>query len=94
MDNVHLEFDDASLVSIAKEAIKRNTGARGLRAIIEDVMKDIMFDIPSKEEIEKVIIHEDTLNNKQPEYVLADSGKRQPLKIENKTKTKRGSEPA
>ena len=94
MDNVHLEFDDASLVSIAKEAIKRNTGARGLRAIIEDVMKDIMFDIPSKEEIEKVIIHEDTLNNKQPEYILADSGKRQPLKIDNKTKTKRGSEPA
>lgn len=94
MDNVHLDFDDASLISIAKEAIKRNTGARGLRAIIEDIMKDIMFEVPSKEEIEKVIIHEDTLKNKQPEYILAESGKRQPLKLESKTKTKRGSEPA
>ncbi|MPM92966.1 ATP-dependent Clp protease ATP-binding subunit ClpX [bioreactor metagenome] len=74
--------------------MKRNTGARGLRAIIEEMMKDIMFEVPSREEIEKIIIHEDTLLSKKPEYVLAESGKRQPLKIESKSRTKRGSEPA
>ncbi len=94
MDNVYLNFDEGALIGIAKEAIKRNTGARGLRAIIEDVMKDIMFEVPSREEIEKVIIHEETLKTKEPEYILAEDGKRQPLKIENKSKTKRGSEPA
>jgi len=94
MDNVYLDFDEGALIGIAKEAIKRNTGARGLRAIIEDIMKDIMFEVPSREEIEKVIIHEETLKTKEPEYILAEDGKRQPLKIENKSKTKRGSEPA
>ncbi|WP_291575195.1 ATP-dependent Clp protease ATP-binding subunit ClpX [Clostridium sp. UBA4548] len=94
MDDVQLDFDDNSLKAIAKEAMKRNTGARGLRAIIEEMMKDIMFEVPSREEIEKIIIHEDTLLSKKPEYVLAESGKRQPLKIESKSRTKRGSEPA
>ncbi|MEG0775287.1 ATP-dependent Clp protease ATP-binding subunit ClpX [Clostridium sp.] len=94
MDDVQLDFDEASLKAIAKEAIKRNTGARGLRAIIEDVMKNIMFEVPSREEIEKVIIHEETLESKTPEYVLAPNGKREPLKLENKNKPKRGSEPA
>lgn len=94
MDDVQLDFDDNSLKAIAKEAMKRNTGARGLRAIIEEMMKDIMFEVPSREEIEKIIIHEDTLLSKKPEYVLAEGGKRQPLKIESKSRTKRGSEPA
>jgi ATP-dependent Clp protease ATP-binding subunit ClpX len=94
MDNVQLDFDSASLKAIAKEAIKRNTGARGLRAIIEDIMKNIMFEVPSKEEIEKVIIHEETLESKIPEYIISSNGKREPLKLENKNKVKRGSEPA
>lgn len=94
MDDVHLEFDENALKAIAKEAMKRNTGARGLRAIIEEMMKDIMFEVPSREEIEKVIIHEDTLVSKKPEYVIAKDGKRQPLKIESNSRGKRGSEPA
>ncbi|HAG44976.1 MAG TPA: ATP-dependent Clp protease ATP-binding subunit ClpX, partial [Clostridium sp.] len=48
-------------------AIKRNTGARGLRAIIEETMKDIMFDVPSREEIEKVIITEESVKDKKPQ---------------------------
>src|SRR6185312_16285066 len=51
MDNVHLEFDQEALEAIAKEAIKRNTGARGLRAIIEGIMLDVMFDIPSRTDV-------------------------------------------
>ncbi|HIZ52536.1 ATP-dependent Clp protease ATP-binding subunit ClpX [Enterococcus eurekensis] len=56
LDGTVLEFEDDALHVIAKQAIERNTGARGLRSIIEDIMMDIMFDIPSEEEIEKVII--------------------------------------
>ena len=92
IDDVRLEFDEASLRAIAKEAIKRKTGARGLRAIIEDVMQDIMYEVPSREEVEKVIIHEDTLLTKKPEYIIAESGKREPLRIEGKKATKRTPE--
>src|SRR5699024_2455872 len=56
LDGTVLEFEDDALHIIAIQAIERNTGARGLRSIIEDIMMDIMFDIPSEEEIEKVII--------------------------------------
>ncbi|GAA0116897.1 ATP-dependent Clp protease ATP-binding subunit ClpX [Clostridium senegalense] len=94
MDDVLLDFDEEALKQIANEAIKRKTGARGLRAIIEETMKDIMFEIPSREEIEKVIITKDTIKTKEPDVVIAESGKREPLKIESKGKSKRGLEPA
>ena len=55
-DNVELEFEHDAIEAIADKAIARNTGARGLRSIVEDVMMDIMFDCPSDENIEKVII--------------------------------------
>jgi len=51
MDNVKLEFEPDALEAIAKEAIKRNTGARGLRAIIEGIMLDVMFEVPSRDDI-------------------------------------------
>jgi ATP-dependent Clp protease ATP-binding subunit ClpX len=92
IDDVRLEFDENALKAIAKEAIKRSTGARGLRAIIEDIMQEIMYEIPSREEIEKVIINEDTLNTKIPEYIIADNGKREPLKIDSKKGVKRAPE--
>lgn len=94
MDNVQLEFNEDALLAIAEEAIKRNTGARGLRAILEDVMVDIMYDIPNKEEIEKVIINKDALSTKKPDVVLAASGKREVLKLSKKTKSKKGPETA
>lgn len=94
MDNVELEFKDEALIAIAEEAIKRKTGARGLRAIIEDIMRDIMFDIPSKEEIQKVYINEDTIKNKQPEIILAEGGVRQPITPQKRKRKKRGIETA
>lgn len=94
MDNVELDILDEALEVIAEEALKRNTGARGLRAIIEDVMQDIMFDIPSKEEIVKVIVNKETMTTKAPECILAEDGqKRLPIKPK-KAKTKKGIESA
>ncbi|TXW50692.1 ATP-dependent Clp protease ATP-binding subunit ClpX [Enterococcus faecalis] len=56
LDDTKLEFEPEALIAIAAKAIERNTGARGLRSIIEEIMMDVMFDVPSDESIEKVII--------------------------------------
>ena len=94
MDNVELEFKEEALRAIAKEAIKRETGARGLRSIIEDTMKEVMFDIPSNEEVAKVIINADTIKTRNPELVLAEGGKREKIKITKQIKSKKGPESA
>lgn len=66
-DHVQLEFEPAALKAIAAKAISRKTGARGLRSIIEEVMMDVMFEIPSMSGIQKVVITEDAvLGNKEP----------------------------
>jgi len=93
LDNVELEFEDDALDSIAEEALKRNTGARGLRAIIEDTMKDVMFEIPSKEEIAKVIITKETIQTKEPQLINAEGDKRIPLKVK-KARNRKGPETA
>lgn len=93
LDNVELEFEDAALKQIANEAIKRETGARGLRSIIEEIMKDIMFDIPSKDDISKVIIKESTITDKIPEIIKVESGTRVPIKVK-KARKKKGTETA
>ena len=70
-DGVELEFTDDAIEAIVDKAIERNTGARGLRSIIEDVMRDVMFDIPSNPKIEKCIITRETvLEGKQPDLVI------------------------
>lgn len=56
MDNVDIEFREEALKEVAKQAIKRKTGARGLRAVLENVLLDIMYEIPSLEGVEKVVI--------------------------------------
>ncbi|MBO0473365.1 ATP-dependent Clp protease ATP-binding subunit ClpX [Enterococcus sp. DIV0840] len=58
LDDTELEFEPEALLAIANKAIERNTGARGLRSIIEEIMMDVMFDVPSDNTIEKVIITE------------------------------------
>ncbi|MNV38253.1 ATP-dependent Clp protease ATP-binding subunit ClpX [compost metagenome] len=55
-DGVELEFNQEALEAIADEAIKRNTGARGLRAILEDVMLDVMYEIPSRKDVTKLSV--------------------------------------
>lgn len=64
LDNVKLDFEPAALDAIAKEAIKRKTGARGLRAIIEGIMLDLMYEVPSREDLTTCLITEETVKNK------------------------------
>ncbi|EPY6468755.1 ATP-dependent Clp protease ATP-binding subunit ClpX [Clostridium sporogenes] len=93
LDDVELEFSQEALKGIADEAINRNTGARGLRAIIEDMMREIMFDIPSQENISKVIVNEDCIKTRKPELIEAEGGKRLPIKPK-KGKKRKDSETA
>ncbi|MBG9983698.1 ATP-dependent Clp protease ATP-binding subunit ClpX [Aerococcaceae bacterium DSM 111022] len=73
MEDIELEFEDEALTAIAKLAIERNTGARGLRSIIESVMLDIMFEVPTREDVVKVQITKDTVDNKTaPKYFDVD----------------------
>ncbi|QKY69600.1 ATP-dependent protease ATP-binding subunit ClpX [Lentibacillus sp. CBA3610] len=74
IDNVELEFEEDALRGIAHKAIERKTGARGLRSIIESIMLDVMFELPSREDIEKCIITEDTVKkeNGRPKLVFSD----------------------
>ena len=77
MEDVELEFDEEALKLIAKKAIERKTGARGLRSIIEETMLDIMYDIPSRDDIEKCLITKETVEKKgEPTLVLLDKKSR------------------
>ena len=78
MDNVELKFDKEALEAIVDKAIERKTGARGLRSIIEEIMRDIMFEIPSMPNISKCIITKDTVLNKtKPEVVISENNEEQ-----------------
>ena len=73
LDNVKLTFEDDALVEIAKLAIERKTGARGLRSIIENIMLDVMFELPSREDIVECVITKETiLEQSSPKLLLAD----------------------
>jgi len=73
MDNVKLTFEDDALRAIARLALERNTGARGLRSIMENLMQQTMYDIPSRDDVAEVVITEEAVkNNVQPRYVLKE----------------------
>lgn len=72
IDGVTLEFKEAALSSIATEAIRRNTGARGLRAIVEDIMLNVMYDLPSRDDVTKCVVTQDVVFKKEePLLVVA-----------------------
>lgn len=78
MDNVKLEFEPTALESIAAEAIKRNTGARGLRAIIEGIMLEVMYEAPSREEMSNCVITEQAVQEKiKPELTAKKDSKKE-----------------
>ena len=87
LDDVELEFTDEAVMAIAKQAVERDTGARGLRAIIESFINDIMFDIPSDSTIEKCIITEDTVNKLTGPEIIRNENKL-PLKERRKNQDK------
>ena len=95
LDGVELEFNQDALEAIVEKAIERNTGARGLRSIIEEIMRDVMYDIPSNEKIAKCTITRETVENKaQPEIVIDENKKREVQKIKRKVKTGKKEETA
>ena len=91
MDGVDLEFKPEAVEAIVEKAIERKTGARGLRSIIEEIMRDIMFDIPSNPKIEKCIVTKETVDEKtKPEIIINES--KEPKKQVIKRKTIRPNE--
>ena len=70
MENVELEFRGDALSAIAKKALKRKTGARGLRTIVESVLLDTMYTIPSQNDVIKVVVDESVIENKSEPYLI------------------------
>ncbi|MCX7748688.1 MAG: ATP-dependent Clp protease ATP-binding subunit ClpX [Clostridia bacterium] len=92
MDDVLLEFEPDALDSIADKAIKRNTGARGLRAILEEIMLDVMYDIPSAVNVEKCVINKETVeSNLAPNLVINENKKSIKKPAGKKSRVKRES---
>ncbi|GAB6877254.1 ATP-dependent Clp protease ATP-binding subunit ClpX [Thermaerobacter litoralis] len=78
LDNVELEFEPEALRAIAQEALKRNTGARGLRAIVEELMLDLMYDLPGRDDVARVVITEETVRHRrEPIMVTRERAKKQ-----------------
>jgi len=82
LDNVQLEFKEDALKAIAAEALKRNTGARGLRAIIEAIMRNVMYEVPSRTDVSKCIVTKEVITNKEEPVMVT---------VERKTKKKEES---
>lgn len=88
LDGVELEFDQEALEVIVDKAIERKTGARGLRSIIEEIMRDVMYDIPNNKKIAKCIITKETvLENKEPELIIDENKK--PVTLTKQTNKKK-----
>ncbi len=74
LDGVELSFDDEAVAEIAKLALERNTGARGLRSIIENVMMDVMYDLPSRDDISKCVITKNCIRKlDRPRLITKDN---------------------
>ncbi len=69
-EKVKLTFTKGALEAVAREAVKRKAGARGLRAILESVMLDVMYDIPSRENVREVVVNEETIAKQKPPFVV------------------------
>ncbi|SFJ42774.1 ATP-dependent protease ATP-binding subunit ClpX [Thermoflavimicrobium dichotomicum] len=83
MDNVELTFEKEALEAIAREAIKRKTGARGLRAIIESIMLDVMYELPSRDDVIKCTVTKETVLDKMPPKLTTKEGRVINLKEES-----------
>jgi ATP-dependent Clp protease ATP-binding subunit ClpX len=80
MEGVHLTFSEDALKAISKKAILRKTGARGLRAILETILLDLMFTLPELENVAEIVINGDTVDNGKPPLQIAPD-KKKPAKV-------------
>jgi len=72
MESVGITFDPEALRAVAQKALKRGTGARGLRAILESVMTDIMFDLPARDDVREVVITRECITENQPPLIVTE----------------------
>ncbi|MCP3898987.1 MAG: AAA domain-containing protein, partial [Desulfobacteraceae bacterium] len=77
MEGIALQFTDEALTAIAKEAVKRKSGARGLRAILEEAMLEIMFELPSKNDVKECVIGEEVILDSEKPILLFEQNKKQ-----------------
>ena len=77
MENVDLLFEDSALRAVAKRALERNTGARGLRSILENILLETMYDLPTRTDVGTVVVNEAVINDKAAPIYLPE---RQPKK--------------
>ncbi len=77
MEDCDLEFREDALRAIARKAMERKTGARGLRTIMEKVLLDTMYDLPSMDDVSKVVIDKSVINGETPPYIIFDGGDKQ-----------------
>ncbi len=89
LDGVKLEFEAEAIDAIVDKAIERKTGARGLRAILEETMRDVMFEIPTDKEITECIITKDTVLNKKSANIIRNGERRVPMANAKTKKTRR-----
>ena len=76
MENVKLKFTDEALKTLVDEAMDKKTGARSLRAILEEVMLDVMFNAPTQDDLREVVVTEDTVKEKSPPiYIQGEENK-------------------
>lgn len=95
MEDVKLTFADDALKAIAKKAIERKTGARGLRSILETMLLDTMFDLPDHEELEEVVVAEESvMEGKPPSLIHAKTAKKEKKATKDKTKADEGKKEA
>ncbi|QOY62170.1 ATP-dependent Clp protease ATP-binding subunit ClpX [Lysobacter sp. H21R4] len=80
MEDVELEFRPDALVAIARKALKRKTGARGLRTIVESVLLDTMYELPSLEDVSKVVVDESVIEHKTEPYLIYETPSAAPQK--------------
>ena len=73
MENVALKFTEGSLFAIARQALQRKTGARGLRSIMEEIMLDVMYEIPNKTNIKECIISEEVVSGRKPPILVYET---------------------
>ena len=94
MEGVELEFRDDALAAIAQRAMERKTGARGLRTILENVLLDTMYDLPSATDAKKVVVDEAVVTGENQPYVIYESEETPTVNIEQQEEQRTGSDPA
>ncbi|MGH7449287.1 MAG: AAA family ATPase, partial [Longimicrobiales bacterium] len=70
LEGIHLTFDPEAIAAIAHKALERGTGARGLRAVLEDVMRDVMYDIPSRDDVREVVVTRESVHDTIPPLLV------------------------